>query len=77
MLSWIKQDLVKLFLQSDVGECSVDGIAVPAGKEGRVTRKENIREDSHWPHVWNTKHKYKILKKENSVEEPDPVEMSS
>ena len=64
----------ELSLQGDVGECSVDGVPVPAGEEGRVAGEEDIGENSHRPHVWNT-NIYWIWTLAKA--EPDPVEMSS
>ena len=44
---------IKTILQGDVGERFVGGVFLPAGKEGRVAREEDVRENSNRPHVWN------------------------
>ena len=67
----------KTILQGDVGKRFVGGVFLPAGKEGRVAREEDVREDSNRPHVRNTKMKIQKKNRHNFHEEPEPVEMSS
>ena len=50
---WHLLDDIKTILQGDVGERFVGGVFLPAGKEGRVAREEDVRENSNRPHVWN------------------------
>ena len=40
-----------MILQGDVGERFVGGVFLPAGKEGRVAREEDVGENSNRPHV--------------------------
>ena len=42
---------IKTILQGDVGERFVGGVLFSAGKEGRVAREEDVRENSNRPHV--------------------------
>ena len=42
---------IKTISQGDVGERFVGGVLFSAGKEGRVEREEDVRENSNRPHV--------------------------